>query len=540
MTTNNKWMKNWLMGGMMALTLGACTKDLDRKPLVGTTSASVYTDFANYKSVLAKLYAGFAISGQTGPAGTPDISGIDEGTSNYLRQYWQWEELPTDEALITWTDAGLQDLHNLNWTADNPFVRTMYQRIYYQISLCNEFIRETTDAKLAANNITGDNLNTAHTYVAEARFLRALSYWHAMDLYGNVPFVTETDPVGAFTPKQISRSDLFNYIESELKAIEGSLVAARGNEYGRVDQACDWTLLSKLYLNAKVYIGTDHASDVLTYCNKVIAAGYAINLDSANSYKNLFLADNNTQNNEVIFPINFDGVYTKSYGGMNFIIHGQVGGSMPSAAFGLSGGWGGMRTTPKFVGQFTDATGATDRRAMFWTDGQSLTIPDDPTKSFTEGYAITKFRNVTRGGQIGSDATGNYVDTDFPMFRLADVYLMYAEAVLRGGTGGDANTALGYVNKLRQRAYHGTSGNIIAGQLTLDFILAERSRELYWEGTRRTDLVRFGKQTSADYLWAWKGGALNGTGVKDAYNILPIPNTDIAANPNLVQNDGYK
>lgn len=540
MKTNNKRMKNWLVSGMIALTLGACTKDLNRTPLVGSTSASVYADFNNYKSVLAKLYAGFAISGQTGPAGKPDISGIDEGTSNYLRQYWQWEELPTDEALITWTDAGLQDLHNLDWTADNPFVRTMYQRIYYQISLCNEFIRETTDDKLASNNITGDNLATAHVYVAEARFLRALSYWHAMDLYGNVPFVTEKDPVGAFTPKQASRKEVYAYVESELKAIEGTLVAARGNEYARVDQACAWTLLAKLYLNASVYIGEDHSTDVITYCNKVIAAGYSINLDSVNSYKNLFLADNNTMNNEVIFPITFDGLETKSYGGMNFIIHGMIGGSMPSASFGVNGGWGGMRVTPTFVNQFTDITGATDRRAMFWTDGQSREIPNDPTKDFKQGYALTKFRNVDRGGKQGHDATGNYVDTDFPMFRLADVYLMYAEAVLRGGGGGNAATALQYVNTLRQRAYHGTSGNITAGQLTLDFILAERSRELYWEATRRTDLIRFGKQTSAAYLWAWKGGTMNGTGVKDAYNILPIPSADLIANPNLVQNDGYK
>ncbi|HEY0272134.1 MAG TPA: RagB/SusD family nutrient uptake outer membrane protein [Chitinophaga sp.] len=540
MKTNHKWMKNWWLGGMMALTLGACTKDLDRKPLIGSTSASVYANFDNYEKVLAKLYAGFAISGQTGPAGTPDITGIDEGTSNYLRQYWQWEELPTDESVITWTDAGLQDLHNLNWTADNPFVRTMYQRIYYQISLCNEFIRETTDDKLAGNHITGDQLATARIYVAEARFLRALSYWHAMDLYGNVPFVTEKDPVGAFSPKQISRADLFNYVESELKDVENTLMPARANEYARADQACAWVLLAKLYLNAEVYTGTAHYNDVLTYCNKVINAGYSINVDSANSYRNLFLADNNTQNNEVIFPITFDGIATQSYGGMNFIIHAEIGGSMPSAAFGVSGGWGGMRVTSRFVAQFADPSGNTDKRAMFWTDGQSLDIPDDPTKNFVEGYAITKYRNVDRGGRIGHDITGNYVDTDFPMFRLADVYLMYAEAVLRGGAGGDINTALGYVNTLRRRAYHGTGGNITAGDLTLDFILAERSRELYWEATRRTDLVRFKKQTSADYLWAWKGGVKAGTGVKDAYNILPIPNTDITANPNLVQNDGYK
>ena len=116
---------------------------------------------------------------------------------------------------------------------------------------------------------------------------------------------------------------------------------------------------------------------------------------------------------------------------------------------------------------------------------------------------------------------------------------MYAEAVLRGGSGGDKTTAVGYINQLRERAYGNTNGNITAADLTLNFILDERGRELYWEGHRRTDLIRFGQFTSATYLWPWKGGVETGTGVDAHYNLFPIPNTDRTANPNLGQNPGY-
>lgn len=131
------------------------------------------------------------------------------------------------------------------------------------------------------------------------------------------------------------------------------------------------------------------------------------------------------------------------------------------------------------------------------------------------------------------------MDLDFPLFRLGEVYLMYAEAVVRGGSGGDINTAVNYINQLRQRAYRNTSGNITASDLTPDFILDERARELYWEAIRRTDLIRFGKFTSSTYLWPWKGGVKNGQGVDAHFNLYPISADDIIANPHLTQNPGY-
>jgi starch-binding outer membrane protein, SusD/RagB family len=518
-----------IMTGLVVLLNAACVKDLDRAPFVEVTSASVFKDPANYKNLLAKIYAGFSISGQQGPAGKPDITGIDEGFSTYLRQYWKAQELTTDEAVVGWNDGSIKDYHNMVWGESNEFVAAMYNRIFYQIVLCNEFIRETTEAKLSERGIT---IPEVKAYRAEVRFLRALSYYHAMDMFANPPFVTDADAVGSSLPKQTNRKDLFAYIESECKAIEGDMKASRTNGYGRADQACVNMLLAKIYLNAKVYIGTDKNNECVDACKKVIGGGFVLDKE----YRTLFMLENETSK-EVIFPICFDGIRTQTYGGMTFLLHAPVGGSMKAAEFGINGGWAGLRTTKAFVNLFADPTGATDKRAMFYTDGQNLEIAD--IGKFTDGYAIAKFRNVDLKGKAGSDPKGDFPDTDFPMFRLADAYLMYAEAVVRGATTGDRATALSYCNALRERAYSNKTGNITDGAMNLDYILAERGRELQWECHRRTDLIRFGKFTTGDYLWPWKGGAKTGAAVSDDYNIFPIPAADRVANPNLVQNKGY-
>jgi len=526
----------WMaLAGFMLLTTG-CIKDLDTVPLDEdqTTAATVFDDPAAYKEILAKLYGGLALSGQQGPAGQPDISGIDEGFGQYLRALWYHEELPTDEAIISWNDQTIHDFHNQSWNSSDVFVSAMYYRIFYQITACNEYLRQTTDEKLDERGVEGDLRNEIKTYRAEARFLRALSYWHALDLFGNVPFVTENDPIGAILPEQIKRKELFDYIESELLDIEPQLPDAGPNSetYGRATKAADWMLLAKLYLNAEVYTGEAKYDQCITYTEKVINEG-GYSLDE--HYEWLFLADND-QSKEVIFSVNFDGFRTQTWGGTTFIIHAAVGGDMQPSDYGIDGGWAGTRTTSAFVNKFpVDENGnGPDKRAMFFTEGQSLEIND--VGNFQDGWAITKFKNIKRDGNTGSNAT--FPDTDFPMFRLADAYLMYAEAVLRGG-GGDLTKALDLVNALRERAYGDNSGDINQSQLTLDFILDERARELYWEGHRRTDLIRFGKFTGGAYLWPWKGGTPDGIATDSKYDLYPIPSSDVNANPNLVQNPGY-
>lgn len=506
----------------------SCNKDLNHTPTNGQTADQVYSTALGYKLAFAKVYGSFAQTGNNGP-GSGDIQGIDPGTSDFFRLYWYAQEFPTDEAVITWGDAGIQDFHNMNWSSNNPFLTGLYYRSMYQITLANDFIRQSSDANVASRGITGNDASNIKTFRAEARYLRAYQYSVLMDLFGNPPFVTETDQIGTI-PKQIQRKDLFDYVESELKAIEPDLKAPMTNEYGRADQAADWALLARIYLNAEVYTGTAHYNDAVTYSKKVIDAGYSLVPD----YRWLMLADNNQNTDEFILTINYDGLYTQGYGGTTFLTHAPVGGKMVAANFGISGGWAGARTTKNLPNLFPDYTGTIDHRAEFFTDGQNIDIND--ITQFDNGFGVTKYRNLTRTGANGSSL--DFSDIDMPIFRLAEMYLTYAEATLRGGSG-DAGLALGYINKLRERAYGNNSGDISSGSLDLNFILDERERELYWEGFRRTDLIRYGKFTSGSYLWPWKGGVKSGTGVQDYRNLYPLPVKDVAANPNLIQNPGY-
>ncbi len=522
-----------------ATIMWSCEDELDLEPEDNReTAASAFEDPAAYKQFLAKLYAGFAVSGQDGPAGNPDLTGLDEGFSQYMRLYWMMQELTTDEAVIGWNDGTIKDLHAQNWTSGNEFIRTMYSRIMYQIAQSNEFLRQTTEEKLEERGVESSLRTQIATFRAEARFLRALSYWHALDLFGNPPFVTEEDTPGAFLPEQIQSAELFDYIEGELLDIEDDLVAARSHEYGRADQAALWMLLSKLYLNSEKYTGTARYSDVITYTDKVINAGYTL----VDDYQKLFLADNNSNGaqNEIIFPITYDGLNTQSYGGMTFIIHAAVGGDMDPDDFGINGGWAGLRTTSALVNTFLDNEDdpieeVADERAMFFTEGQSKEIED--ISSFTDGYAITKYKNVDVNGNPGSDPTGDFPDTDFPMFRLADAYLMYAEAHLKGG-GGTAAKAADYINELRERAYGNPSNNISTSDLSDNLILDERARELYWEAHRRTDLIRFDR-FSNNGIWPWKGGVPQGATTGAFRDLMPIPASDLGVNTNLEQNEGY-
>ena len=531
--------------GVGIFALPSCK--LDRFPEYELSTDTVYNSLGGMRQVMAKLYSSLMLTGQKGGAGAADISFDDEGFTSYTRQLWKAQEVTTDEAVLAWGDAGAQEYNKLSLDPSNTYSSMMYSRIFFQVAICNDFLRNTTDSQLKSRGIGDNDLAAVKILRAEARFLRALSYWHALDMFGNVPFVTEADPVGAFQPQQKSRADLFNYVEAELKEIDADLLAPRQNEYPRADKAAAWMVLAKLYQNARVYTGQERNTDCLTYCNRIIGAGYQLQTArtaSATAYSRNFLADNNTSP-EVIFAVASDGQRTQSYGGTTFMVHASFDQNIPARTYGVGSGWAGLRTRPEFVALFgSDTTGQNDQRASFVRyPVQRLNIRALTT--FGDGYAIVKYRNVTSGGVTGSDPA-NFVDTDYPMFRLADVYLMYAEAVLRGGQGGDANTALGYVNALRDRAFGNNNGRVTLAQMSVrdadnhpTFILDERGRELYWEGHRRTDLIRYDRFTTAKKLWQWKGGTPGGRAVSDAFNLFPLPFADLSVNQNLKQNPGY-
>ena len=521
------------IGLLIIALVYSCTNDLDIIPKDDQTtlSSDLFKDESAYKKVLAGIYANLALTGTDG-AGNSNLKNIDAGTSQFGRVLLYVQTLAADQMIWSYeNDPGTRELQRNIWTAQNPLLLGMFSRAHLSIALANNFLRETTDAKLDERNVSTSIRSEIVAYRAEARLMRAMAYYYMMDIFGKANFVTEDDPLNSIPPVY-DRAQLFDFIESELIAIDGDLVAPRQNEYGRADKAVAYMILAKIYLNAQVYIGEDHNADCITYCEKIIGSGYSL----ATNYLENFMADNNTNSakNEIIFPIISDGITTQNYGPTTVMINGSVGSiEVNGAEVGVSaGGWGGALRVRKQFANLWDASYDNDDRNTLIKDNRPIDIVDISDRD--TGYIVQKYSNATSTGGFGVNTT--FVDTDFPLYRLADVYLMYAEAFLRGG-GGTEEKALEYVNALRTRAHN--SNLITSSGLTLDFILDERSRELYWEAHRRQDLIRFGKYTGGSYNWAWKGNGSNGIALPSYFNVYPIPTASMAANPNLTQNPGY-
>lgn len=529
------FVSKYFVGIIALLFVLSCTADLEVVPKDENSflADDFYTTPESYKQGLAAVYANLSLTGYNGP-GNSNIDGLDAGTSQYGRTYWYLQELTTDAAKWTWeNDEGTRALNRSIWSADNAIIRGFFGRCMAQVAFANEYLRQTTDEKLSSRGVGQSLRADIQVYRAEARFLRALAYYHMMDLFGKAGFITENESVGFVRSPQYNRTQLFKYVEKELLEIIPDLVEARQNEYARADKAGAWMVLSKIYLNAQVYIGEDKFSDCISYCKKIIDAGFSL----SPVYVNNFNADNDTNSaaNEIIFSVVSDDETTQNYGSTTFIINSQVGSVEKNGAdFGVSPGWGGaLRVTRQFSEVFLNGMYDNDDRNTLLTDDRSIDITDILISK--TGYVLGKWSNISSNGVPGGHF--EFVDTDFPMFRLADVYLMYAEAMLRGGEGASLASAVSYINDLRTRANNPQT--IVASDLTLDFILNERLVELYWEGHRRQDLIRFNQFTGGAYNWNWKANSAAGASIPESYNVFPIPNVSLAANPNLTQNDGY-
>ena len=504
------------LGGMTT----ACTGDLDVENINPKQTSTLDAD-----ALLNKIYSSFVLTGQTGPDGNKDIADIDEGRSDLYRKSWEMQEFPTGEASWQWDDTGLPELLNKTWGADNASSVGLYYRLFFSITLCNYYLDEVSD----------DGSTETKQKRAEVRFIRALLYYNVMDLYGNASFVehVSTEPGIRYT-----RSEYFNYIESELLAIDSDLAAPGANQYGRVDKVAAWLLLSRLYLNAEVYTGTAQWQKAKDYADKVINNGYYhLNLTGDggfSAYQMLFLADNDTNGAqyENIFPILNDGVYTKSHGSMHFLVlstyakrdASEMDVIVPS---GTDVSWGKcMAVTGQlvdaFFGKGVDApattndikditTAAGDDRALFYTTGYTRNIEDRSDE--TNGYGCVKFRNVRSDGKAASAL--DKVDTDLPLMRIAEAYLTYAEAETR--LNGSTTAAADKINELHKRASAATKTNY-----TLDEIQNEWVKEFWFEGRCRMDQIRFNTYDLPEFR-----------------RLYAIPVNDLLNNPNLIQNDGY-
>lgn len=527
---------------LMTGGLASCIDDLDTIPLDEEELVSdvVFgSELEPYQQLLAKIYAGLAISGNSGGDGDPDVAGVDGGSqASFLRGLWNLQQLPTDEAHCAWNDVGIPDLNYITWTSSNVFIKGFYYRLYYQINLANALLRETSEEKLSSRGVSQTDQEKIRAFRAEARFHRALAYYYLLDMFRNVPFVNEESPVGSTLPPQIMAADLFDYIEKELLACEADMldpfVGYDATYYGRAHKAANWALLSRLYLNAETYIGVKKYTESITYSKKVLEVSYQ--LDPV--YANIFKADNHNSP-EMIFPIRYEGSDTQTWGGMTFLLSAMEPSDL-QAEVNAVGAWQGNRATKALLHTFErEYQHEMDNRfSMLRLDYTENVEIVDPSLFTDNGIPVVKYYNRNSDGTL---PPSNIAYTDFPLFRLGEIYLNYAEAVLRGGTGGDAATALQLVNNLRKRGYDGNSAaTLSAGELTLDYILDERGREFFYEGQRRTDLIRFGKFTGSAYIWPWKGNVPEGRSVPDHFKVYPIPADDLGANINLVQNTGYE
>lgn len=537
----------WIAAGASML-FTACIGDLDTLPLnpSDSTSETVYgADESGYIAGLTKLYFNF-VSNET-----TDLQVSDAGASELVRAFWTVQEVTSDACKCAWeNDAWVRAMNTNTWSdADNDATYAVYVRTLQGIAYTNEYLRQTASDRLSDRGVSSELAAKIQGFRAEARFLRAYFYWMALDVFGDVPFTTENSPFGGgVNPKQASRKDVFDYCISELTALaadDSPMPAARLN-YPRADKGAVLGLLARMYLNAEVYTGTPMWQEAKDACEDIFTMGYSL----CPEYADLFRGDNGENPealNEVLFGISYDAEQTQSYGGTSYLTLAAIAATDVSSTQminGVNNGWGGIRVPYEYVEKYFNVRNAdysagtydvNDKRGrMFYIKGRSESM-DGALYVFLNGWSCLKFNNIPHNmdqdSYLETAASKAYSDIDFPMIRLGEIYLIYAEACMNLG---QANTALPKVQELAARA-----GVTAPTSITQEWLIEERARELMWEGHRRTDLIRYGKFTSSSFLWTYKGGSFSGQGFDDHMKIFAIPASELASNPELHQNPGY-
>lgn len=546
------------LGLVASLGLTSCVDDLDN-PVIDPNDMTpdVFAeDPKGYMDrVLAECYQSLATSGYNGP-GSSIISGGDAGANSFTRAVFVCNELTTDEfAWKQFGDAGQYELATMQFAADNGVMYTTYSRIYTCIALCNEFIRTVDNGKFY---LTEDLLPLAEEYKRQVKVLRGLCYFYAIDMFGNAGYQDETMPAGT-APEQWKRADLYNKVVGDLEALSAEWGDSYEEpSYGYVGKECCDALLAKFYLNAEVFCGVPAYDKCWEISQKIIAHHQGAGFNGsglAQSYKALFGANNDEymaqggRENEIIWGIPQDGMSLQNYGGTTFYIAAGSSTSTPgldmtNAVTNLNASWTCMNARQQLSEKFEwdDAGYSVDARAELWmTKKDGANIENTAITNFADGYVPVKYTNYAydEWGNIDEantpDASNAFADADWSVIRLAEIYLSAAEASILGGVGNRA-TALEYVNYVRERAW---MEPWTLAELTADNILDERSRELYGENVRRTDLVRHGKYAGGNYNWNWKGNVANGgAATPEHMNLFPIPSTVISFQ-GYEQNPGY-
>ena len=527
----------------------SCVRDLDTLPPQNAlpVAENVYGKTADtYLEGLSFLYFQFVTNDLT------DLQQMDGGASELVRAFWSVQEATADAAKCSWeNDAWVRALNTNTWTSEqNDAVYAVYVRTLQGIAYVNEYLRQTTDDKLDGRGVPDDVKAEVYGFRDEARFLRAYFYWMALDCFGSVPFSTENSPFGGtYTPPQASRTDIFNFCVSELQSLlgdSGHLPAARSS-YPRADRGSAAGLLARLYLNAEVYTGTSMWAEAKAVCEEIFGMGYALSPD----YEALFRGDNGENaaaRGEMLWAVPYDAEKTQSYGGTSYLLAASLAATDitdRSKPNGQRNGWAGLRVPYEYVSRFFDVSGqdystgfyetADARGRMFYIKGRQESM-DNALYVFMNGWSCLKFNNipsgVTESAYLPTADTKAFSDVDFPMIRLAEIYLIYAEVCMNIG---DEIPGLSRLAELSARA-----GVSPPEEITEEFLMEERARELMWEAHRRTDLIRFGLFTSSDYLWPYKGGdSFAGQAFPSYKTLFPLPPTELAVNEVLNQNPGY-
>ena len=549
------------MASMLCMGFVSCADELNIKSIDPQSSPSYTVD-----GLLAKQYATLGLTGQKGPAGSADLSG-DEGESGFIRTIFNLQELMTDETAWAYqNDNAIAPITNFSWNSGNDRVNWAYQRLIFDITLYNQFIFEQS------GSLSEDR-------IAEVRFLRALNYYYFLDLFRKAPF---KDTFDNNLPTEKSGKDLYEWLDNELTTIEPMMaeVGAYNNSenFGRADRGAAYALHARLALNSEVYTDgqVKDYQKAIHYCDEIINSGkYDLSRVPKNGYsgyQQLFMGDNDCNPEamqEIIFPIRQDGVKTESYAGTSYLINACNKAGMPYAS--TSDPWSCLFARVDLVKKFfpngdipmaakedipENATQekiiakdnekgistadvvakAKDDRALFYMgvggcDGKVRTlVPGEAINDFMNGASIVKWSNIHADGSVQHHQ--KFSDTDFPVFRLAEIYLTRAEAKYRLNGSQDG---LEDILKVQDRANRQIKASSVDEQTLID----EWCREFYMEGRRRSDLVRFGLFTGSKYLWSFKGGSENGQGIPAKCDIYPIPGDEIKNNPNMTQNPKY-